>query len=120
MITVNLGVDIEAYVGKNGTTTEEVADELEEQYSIVNFFVDTHWDDIAKNIGLVIANRFYGNADDESSPMDGIEHSFREMLDNEELNGTLGVPTGPALSQNRPSFIDTGLYRESFSAWVDE
>jgi hypothetical protein len=66
---------------------------------------------------------------------------FVTYLDNEEIaeTGQAGVPTAAALAGvrtslkkkkelknprkrslgRRPSFIDTGMYRDSFKAWVD-
>ena len=120
MITVNLGVEIERYEGGEGKTTEDVAHELETQYGIVEYFVESHWDDIAKNVGQVIADKFYGGNERIPDAMANIEADFFTMLDMEELDGQPGVPTTAAAIEGRPSFIDTGLYANSFRAWVEE
>jgi hypothetical protein len=56
---------------------------------------------------------------------------FRQFLDREEMNGLVaGVPTKAALGGarhgrgkitrrgQRPSFIDTGIFRASFRCWA--
>jgi hypothetical protein len=64
-----------------------------------------------------------------------IGETFQEFIDREELSGLEeGVPTAAALkgvshrfkhpyskdNPRRPSFVDTGLYRDSFVAWTSE
>lgn len=120
MITINLGVDVVTYPGEDGKTTADVGEELENDYGIVEFYVEHHWDDIAKNVGLVIADKFYETDDKTPVAMANIEQDFVTMLDMQEMDGRIGIPTAQSLIDGRPSFIDTGLYSDSFRSWVDK
>ena len=64
-----------------------------------------------------------------------IERVFKDFINARELDGVVnGVPTDASLkgvnhsflhpyaksNPVRPSFVDTGLYRDSFKAWIDD
>ena len=66
---------------------------------------------------------------------DKIEQKFRSNLMRQRYDGMIsGVPTLASLkgvshvrshpyakaNPQRPSFVDTGMYRDSFRAWVEE
>lgn len=121
-------------------TTGDVAGWLEDEYGIMQHFIDLHGPDIgdalAKSIdgamesllmGAPLGHEVFGTATAE------IEQMFHTMLATRELEGLgiAGVPTQAALDGKssrkkkknsggrRPSFIDSGLYDSSFKAWVD-
>jgi hypothetical protein len=127
---------------KSGSlTTGDVAEILEAKYGVMGHFVDLHGADIARELensvlgaiesliaGAPASHDAFGTATSE------IEEIFRAMLSNRELDklGIPGVPTAAAKRgvshrfkrpyarrKERPSFIDTGLYQDSFKAWVE-
>jgi hypothetical protein len=119
-------------------TAEDVGNILESKYNILETFVELHQDEIMQPI-----NEAFNNATVEmlserrkftSAKMvkymkpktDRIEKLFRQFLDMEEMNGMGSVPTKASLSGkgrvgHRPgrSFVNTGIYRAAFTAWVD-
>lgn len=124
-----------------GKTTNEVAEELEAKYHIVETFWEMEEDRFSEKLEDAFA------ADMEAVMMgqptttsistketDAIERRFRQNLTQQRYNGVIsGVPTLAAqrgvshLRQHpyqargpRPSFIDTGMYMRSFTAWVEE
>jgi hypothetical protein len=122
-------------------TAEDVAAILESKYKIIDNFTEMYAAQIQYTIlsqfervaGDVISGaRRSGNLGNMLKPATKqIEAMFRQFLDKEEMNGRApGVPTIAALSGvrhgrgsktkkgPRPSFIDTGIYRASFRAWV--
>jgi hypothetical protein len=139
MTILHLGVvDIPYASQESGaSTTGDVAEILEAKYGVMGYFFERHGDEIAAALvdsmvgaignlaaGAPPVNNPFGDAESE------IEQSFRKFLDDEEMNGQPGVPTRAALrgvnrrlkrgrGSPRPSFIDTGLYESSFTAWVD-
>jgi hypothetical protein len=135
---LNLGVAVEPY-GDDGVTTGDVAEWLESKYSVMDNFAWLHGDDIAESLansaagaletllmGGVVKNPL-ARAESE------IQARFGEYLEKEEIKftGQKGVPTQAAIdgvrtrlkkktrAGRRPSFIDTGLYKSSFKAWVE-
>ena len=124
-------------------TAEDVAKILEAKYQILDTFEEVY----GTRIQATILGRFTEVAGDVLSgarrrgdlgsllkpATKEIERMFKQFLDNEEMNGRVpGVPTQAALTGvrhgrgsktrqgvPRPSFIDTGIYRASFRAWVD-
>ena len=137
---INLGVLEQSY--KDGTTVPEVARILEDEYGVMQAFVDQH----IKEIGASVAQAVSDAMDDQMmglpvSPdvyqgaMEEIQSAFRNFLDNEEYPAQAfpQVPTQAALdginrrllhpytskNSQRPSFIDTGAYQTSFRAWVE-
>lgn len=125
-------------------TAEDVAKILETKYHIIDTFEEVY----AARIQYAILSQFEKVAGDIVSGVRGyrgaplesllkpatkeVEKMFRQFLDNEEMNGRVpGVPTKAALAGvrtgrgsktlrgvPRPSFIDTGIYKASFRAWV--
>jgi hypothetical protein len=124
-------------------TAEDVARILDAKYHILDEFTKLH----NAEINLAILSQFEKVAGDvmtgarRSANLGNllkpatkeIEAMFKKFLDTEEMNGRApGVPTRAALmgvrhgrgsktmrGVPRPSFIDTGVYRASFRAWVD-
>jgi len=139
-ITLHLGVLDVPYT--RGQSTGRVAEILETKYGIMEFFAAEKSDLISK----VIEQDLVDFIDDalsgkpiHSEPFkdscEKIGTLFRQALTDEFMNGSnfsgRPVPTMAALKgishrfkgkKNkrgvRPSFIDTGAYRQSFKAWV--
>ena len=122
-------------------TTGDVAEILESRYGIMQFFWDTHGQEVADQIvdtleGRIETMMMRGDIFDQGGDIDlsVVEEMFRTMLDNKELDGRVsGVPTAAAQAgvshrmmrpnlhrSARPSFIDTGLYQASFRAVLEE
>ncbi|EBO7441351.1 hypothetical protein D0Q39_03680 [Salmonella enterica] len=118
------------------TTTGDVAEILEGKYRIMQTFFDRHGEEIAQmmsnDLAAGLENMLAGAplpVDPFAESMSQVHHLFVAFLDNEEMNGTEGVPTARALEgiskrfKNRkgepwPSFIDTGMFQASMRAWV--
>jgi hypothetical protein len=100
MPTLILGVNDIPYDDADGKTTGDVAEILEEEYGIMQYFYDKNSEDIADNM----ANAMTGALEDllSGKPMgkpplqqacSDIESRFRKFLDNQEMDGKPGVPT---------------------------
>ena len=118
-------------------TTGDVAEILEKKYHVMEVFYGKYKADIAKDLetSLVgaLENLLMGapaTADPFASASSKIENKFRKFLTNKEMDGRAGIPTEASLlgishrfkrmrGPPRPSFIDTGLYENSFKAWID-
>ncbi len=128
-------------------TTGDVAGYLETKYHPMEVFFELHGDEIASDLeeGLAgtLESLLMGAPPDLSAfgtAESKIDLRFREFLTNGEMEklGYPGVPTeasgsgkrigginhrlrNPYARSNpaRPSFIDTGLYENSFKSWVD-
>jgi hypothetical protein len=125
-------------------TAEKVAGILEAKYNVVEMFNEIHEEEI-KNImheGFKeVAERMISERGGQTrSSMKNlmrpatkrIENMFRQFLDHEEMNGMIeGVPTDAAKGgklrgrgkitkrgKQRASFVNTGIYKASFRAWV--
>lgn len=120
-----------------GKNSAEVAKELEERYELV----DTFYLGIEEDLAFAL-EEFYEEEIEtimmekppKKIPSDKmtkkIEREFRQYLQKEEHGiHTLAAQRGvshllpqPYSRKNRPrpSFIDTGLYMQSFRAWVEE
>ncbi|WP_336240445.1 hypothetical protein [Citrobacter werkmanii] len=136
---ISLGVvDMVYDYGDNpGETTHEVAVELEENYGVFTHFWDLHKDTIIAEAGETIALSFinhikYGAPLVGDAPMGETIEAFNHFLEQEEMAGLNidGVPTKAALDgknsrlkqesgARRPSFIDGGLFKTSFIAWIN-
>lgn len=139
-LVLKLGV-LDVPYQEEGVTTGDVAGFLESKYGVVEFFWDTH----EEELGQVILDSLEGSmesmlmgapdtADPFASGLATIESKFRDMLTSKDFDGKIaGVPTEAAKSGYskrfkkpgkkrgpRPSFIDTGLYEGSFRAWVND
>jgi hypothetical protein len=126
-------------------TAEKVSNILEGKYGIVDTFAAIHEHDIralfhdqfrevATKIIEERGGQTYSSIKRLMNPATKeVEKLFKSFLDNEEMNGMVsGVPTQAAMRGvrhgrgsktrrgiQRPSFIDTGIYRASFRCWVD-
>jgi hypothetical protein len=129
----------QAAYGK-GQTTGDVAQILEARYGIMRTFFDMNRDDIVRAVersmvGSVIniVNGQPGPIAPEAQAMSDIETAFKQSLSNRAYDGAIkNVPTQAAergvshrfkkpyaRRASRPSFIDTGLYQSSFTAWTE-
>lgn len=137
MPTLHLGVV--DYPREDGLTVGDVAGFLETKYHVMEIFYEIHQDEIAK----ALENSYRGALDNllmggprDADPSLGasakIETRFRQFLFMREMDslGYPGVPTQASLDgvshrfkskrgPVRPSFIDTGLYEQSFIVWMD-
>ncbi|WP_232458245.1 hypothetical protein [Burkholderia ubonensis] len=137
---IHLGVIEQAY--KNGTMVPEVAQYLEDDYGVMQVFVDLHIKEISESVAQAVSDamddQLMGlpvSPDIYQASMEEIQSAFRIFLDNEEYPAQSfpQVPTQAALdgvnhrllhpytskNPSRPSFIDTGEYQNSFRAWVE-
>ncbi|HDV6367275.1 TPA: hypothetical protein ACK3Q6_006280 [Burkholderia cepacia] len=137
---INLGVIEQAY--KDGTTVPEVARYLEDEYGVMQVFVDLHLKEISGSVAQAVADamddQMMGlpvSPDIYQASMEEIQSAFRNFLDHEEYPAQSfpQIPTQAALdgvnhrllhpyaskNPSRPSFIDTGEYQISFRAWVN-
>jgi hypothetical protein len=126
-------------------TADKVSNILEGKYGIVETFAAIH----EQEINALFHDRFHEVATKIIEEKGGqtsssikrlmnpatkeVERLFKSFLDNEEMNGMMsGIPTQAAMKGvrhgrgsktrrgiQRPSFIDTGIYRASFRCWVD-
>jgi hypothetical protein len=142
IVKLHLGVLDVAY-DYNDSTTGSVAEKLEKDYGIMEYFAVEK----SELINKALEKDFVDFIDDalsgkpiRSEPFKSscqtIERLFRQALTAEFMNGSnfrgRPVPTRAALmgishrfkgKKNkrgvRPSFIDTGAYRQSFKTWVE-
>ncbi len=139
-LTLHLGVVELPYNKKGGLTTFDVANFLEARYHVMEVFYEVHKDDVATALedGLqgTIENLMLG-APAGQNPFGTAESKIKDAFDSfitlreMEALGYPGVPTNASLKRKsarfksgtakrvRPSFVDTGLYLNSFAAWVD-
>jgi hypothetical protein len=125
-----------------GKTTQEVAKELEDRYKIVeafwemeqDIFTESLEDAFAEDLEEIMTMKTPSRKGFSFKGTDVIEARFRRNLTSRRYDGVIpGVPTLAAqrgvshLEQkpyakrgSRPSFIDTGRYRQSFRAWVED
>lgn len=135
---VNLGVvDMPYDYGNTSATTHEVAEGLESEYHLFTNFWEAHRSDIIQEVGEMLAYSIINHIKHDA-PMPGNEllgetmRTFNIFLEGEEMAGLSvdGVPTQAALDgknsrlkvergARRPSFIDGGLFKSSFVAWID-
>jgi hypothetical protein len=136
-----LGVVDVAYSGDNGAvTTGQVAEWIEGSYGVMSIFWEEYQDKAVR--ALVAAAKdsiqdVISGAPRPSNPFLGaeqkIESLFRDFLSRGEIEKiSPDVPTQAALDRKskrfksgkapdqRPSFIDTGLYQASFRAWIED
>lgn len=124
--------------GDTSATTYEVAEELQDNYQIFTHFWETHADDIisevGETVGLALINHIKYGAPMHSGELLGeTMQAFNIFLEREEMAGLSvdGVPTLAAKQgkntrlkqergERRPSFIDGGLFKSSFVAWIDD
>lgn len=142
-LTLHLGVLDQPYTNdkESGVTTGDVAEFLEAKYHPMETFSEVHMEDLiipsledgirgsleSLLMGAPPSLNVFGTATDK------IRKGFDDFITNKEMEslGIPGVPTKAALDRRsarfkkgkarrqRPSFVDTGLYLDSFMAWVD-
>jgi hypothetical protein len=122
-------------------STGDVADILEAKYGVMGAFLETHGQEVGDLIATSMANSLEdlmrgapSGGNSFASAESAIENAFKTFLSSGEAEraGISGVPTQAALkgvnhrlkhpyakaNPPRTSFIDTGLYENSFKAWV--
>lgn len=135
---VCLGViDMPYDYGDTSATTFAVAEALEDKYQLFTNFWNLHQDTIAPEVGEMLAYSIINHIK-HGAPLTSGEllgdtmRTFNIFLENEEMAGLSvdDVPTLAALDgrnsrlkqkygERRPSFIDGGLFKSSFVAWID-
>jgi hypothetical protein len=120
-------------------TAEDVGNILENKYNIVEVFLAMHNDEIIEPIiekfeDVVVealTEKYKTTRERNIQNMRPktikIEKLFREFLNNEEMSGELSKPVKAAqigkwrrrTGRPGPPFIDTGIYRAAFRAWID-
>jgi hypothetical protein len=120
-------------------STGDVALILESKYHIMETFYNANKSAIMKDLEESVKGKLedilMGAPPDGNPFLQGtsaIADSFKKFLSSGRIEsmGIKGVPTQAALKginhrlksgvgPRRPSFIDTGLYQASFTAWVD-
>ena len=122
-----------------GKNTAEVAQELEEGYKVVEIFWDMYGDSISENLTdaygdaiqdvinmaeypkKIVSNTFTQTVEEDfRSYLDYEEHGIKTMAAARGVSHLLPHPYSKNNPKPRPSFIDTGLYRSAFRAWVEE
>lgn len=124
----------------SNVTTGDVATFLENRYHIMEVFYEEHADDVIapemeKSVAGAITSLLAGapvTLDPFGSAVSKIEDAFKQFLSTGEMErlGYPGVPTQAALRgvshrfahpyarrAARVSFVDTGLYQDTFKAW---
>ncbi|ECI5354361.1 hypothetical protein MKU92_000021 [Salmonella enterica] len=131
-------VDMPYDYGDTSKTTFDVAEALEDRYQLFSHFFDTHRSAIIREVGETVAYALINHVQ-YGAPLGGSElleetmKQFNDFLITEEMAGLSvdGVPTQAALEgvnsrlkiergERRPSFIDGGLFKSSFIAWIDD
>lgn len=147
MVTLHLGVIDTRYDDTDKATgTGDVAEWLENKYGILGSFAEVHAqaiaDDMAKSVKSQITAMMLGGSvsDPFAQASTDIVARMKKYISTQEVERVLGgrgvmryqVPTKAALDgvrhrakkktigTRRPSFIDTGMYQGSLTAWVDE
>lgn len=136
---IKIGVLDQPYgYGNTDATTHEVAQILEAKYGLFTNFWEQHNEEIRREVGETVAYSII-NTIKYGIPLVGGEQlantmrEFNLFLEREEMAGLQvdGVPTQAALDgknsrlkrmygPRRPSFIDGGLLKASFVAWIDD
>lgn len=134
VLGVNTGsyYDMKGYGGNELGTVEEVALAIESRYGVMGKFVDMNQALIGDQVAAMLVKKLEGN-DIHGQPIKPIISSFQEALVNKKFDGTTGgVPTlaslkgtrwrrnSPHRGKNRPSFIDTESYKNSFTSVIDD
>jgi hypothetical protein len=138
-LQLHLGVLVQPYRGK-GLTTGDVAGFLEHKYGVMGTFFQVHEKDVIEALEGSMLGAFEAlvmrqYVDPWGRGTQKIEQAFRTFISSREAErvGIPGTPTKAALrgvnhrlahpyaraNARRPSFRDTGMYMNSFRAWVD-
>lgn len=135
---LHLGMLVQSYGGRSLKTTHDVAEILESKYGVMAAYYRVHGKDVAAAVenslaGALEALLMGGVVDPWGRGMQAIETSFQNFILSREAErvGIPGTPTKAAMRgvnhrfkhpyarrAARPSFRDTGLYVNSFRAWV--
>jgi hypothetical protein len=139
--TLHLGVLVQPYRTRSrkasAVTTADVAGWLEKRYGLMQKYYDVHGGDVVgpaieKSLdGALESLLMGGNVDPWGSGMQAIMVDFRRFISSKEAEN-VGIPNTPTKAAimginhrlkkgrgpRRPSFRDTGLYMNSFRAWV--
>ncbi|HEM8064382.1 TPA: hypothetical protein U2L90_001627 [Enterobacter hormaechei] len=129
-------VDMPYDYGDTSATTHEVAEDLQDRYQLFTHFFETHKKEICAEVGEALAWSLINHIQ-HGAPLTQGEllgqtmQQFNIFLEQEEMAGLSvdGVPTLAALEgknsrlkiergERRPSFIDGGLFKSSFVAWI--
>ena len=123
-----------------GKTTGDIAQILEAKYHIMQTFYDMNKTDIASALEKSMVGSIINMVNGQPAPvmadaqaMSDIETAFKQALSMRAFDGVIpGVPTQASLGGRssrfkrpgakrgaRPSFINTGLYQSSFTAWTE-
>ncbi|EPT5086699.1 hypothetical protein ACVUCS_003644 [Salmonella enterica subsp. enterica] len=131
-------VDMPYDYGDTSKTTFEVAEALEDRYQLFSHFFDIHRDTIIREVGETVAYALinhirYGAPMTSNEQLADTMEAFNIFLERREMEGLSidGVPTQAALDgvnsrlkigrgERRSSFIDGGLFKSSFIAWIDD
>lgn len=141
MIRLNFGVvDFPYDYGEPlDATTYSVAKRLEAVYGLFSGFYRLNQSQINQEVGLNLADHIIdtferGNRFEDMLPLDNINRLYQDFLSREDtvaLNKPgARIPTRRALigynsrrkkksGQRRPSFVDGGLQRAAFRAWIE-
>jgi hypothetical protein len=139
-IHLHLGVVDLPYDNAAGASTGDVAGWLEDDYHVMEVFYQLHGRQIAGSLENSLAgaleNLLMGapaNDAEFGGATSAIEDMFRKFLESKEMDGLgiPGVPTQASLrgiskrfkskrGSPRPSFIDSAMYENSFTAWVEQ
>lgn len=129
-------VDMPYDYGDTSATTYEVAEDLQDQYQLFTHFFETHKKEICAEVGEALAWSLikhiqHGAPLTQGELLGETMQQFNIFLEQEEMAGLSvdGVPTLAALEgknsrlkiergERRPSFIDGGLFKSSFVAWI--
>jgi len=144
---INLGFSSMGYAsgGKygRGKTSTEVAKQIETNYKLVEKFFELEQNNIMemlvdayrKGLEVIMEKQTVAKAVITGGAIEKIEQKFRQDLTESRYDGLIpGVPTRAAKrgvshqlahpyakgNPQRPSFIDTGTYRDSFTVWIEE
>ena len=123
-------------------STGDVASFIENRYALMETFATMHHDDIAGVLETrmqgALENAMMGKPASDADvygDLSPVEEMFRRALDEREFDGVIaGVPTGASLAgvnhrlrrphargnAVRSSFVDTGMFRQSFKAWLEK
>lgn len=133
---ISLGV-VEHPYSDSGKETGDVAEILESKYHVMEIFAEKKKDFIADALAEsyvgAIENAFAGGPQDVSifaSAMENITDEFHEFIDREESGIHTKAKDAPLAGgrkkrqyrrvKAKTTFVDTGLYRNSFIAWVKD
>ena len=141
MTTLHLGVTDDLPYAHGGKSVFDVAEILEAKYGVMQFFWDTHGQEITDELGDAIVGSFESalqgappSPQPYAAASSEIEKMFNLFLDRKEMDNKVpGVPTAASLGGvsvrfkqkrkksrgARPSFENSGLYAASMRSWVD-